>query len=98
MSKHWVGAVAVALMMALMFAAAMPAMAELYPLSGLVIDVDHWEDCITVADFYGHTWVWEDGAEDWDEGDLVAMIMDDNGTPSVLDDTIWEIQYQGGWR
>lgn len=69
-------------------------MSHVYPLCGVVREVDYTEDTITIEDFVGHQWVWE-GAEDWMEGDIAACIMDDNGTTLVYDDIILDIHYEG---
>ena len=65
-----------------------------YPLCGVVIDVNRYDDSITIEDFNGNLWVWQ-GAEDWCVGDIAAMIMCDNGTSSIYDDTIVSITYNG---
>jgi hypothetical protein len=64
------------------------------PLCGIVIEVNYGENYIAIEDFTGNVWEWE-GAEDWQEGDIAAMIMDDNGTESIFDDIILDIQYCG---
>lgn len=39
--------------------------------------------------------VWSFYGSDWEEGDRVSAIMCDNGTPSVLDDEVVEVKYNG---
>ena len=73
-------------------------LAEVYTSTGRVVDVDLREDCITIEDGRGNTWYWEQFAEDWDEGDYVALTLDDCGTASTLDDDLLDVQYLGyGW-
>lgn len=70
--------------------------ANLYPKSGTVIYVDKDGDVILIEDLAGHRWLYG-GAEDWLEGDMVSMIMNNNGTEKIKDDEIVKIQYEG-WR
>ena len=68
---------------------------SLYPSYGKVVKVDHKNDVIRIRDTYGNVWVWS-GAEDWQKGDGVALLMYDNGTPSkVNDDKIIKLRYVG---
>lgn len=69
-------------------------MSHVYPLCGVVIEVNHAEDYIAIEDFNGNIWEWN-GAEDWCEGDIAAMIMEDNGTEIIYDDIIMDIAYNG---
>lgn len=64
------------------------------PLCGVVVEVNYKEDYIAIEDFTGNVWEWE-GVEDWQEGDIAALIMDDNGTENIFDDIILDIQYCG---
>lgn len=66
----------------------------IYPKSGTVIAVNHDEDTVTFADHRGDVWSFY-GAEDWMEGDRIAVIMDDNGTPVILDDLVISARYEG---
>ena len=66
----------------------------LYPSCGRVVKVDRKHDTISIKDTYGNVWVWE-GAEDWDKGDHVAMIMYDNFTKKTSDDVIVKLRYMG---
>lgn len=68
----------------------------LYAHCGVVVTVNHEVDLVVIEDFNGECWVQEGGAEDWDEGDIVAMLMSDSGTPDdTYDDEIVEMWYQG---
>lgn len=75
-------------------AGANDAMSHVYPLCGIVIEVNHTEDYIAIEDFTGNVWKWE-GAEDWHEDDIAAMIMHDNNTEIIYDDIIMDIAYNG---
>lgn len=67
---------------------------NLYPLCGIVTEVDYKKDYIVIEDFTGNLWVWE-GAEDWGRKDIASMIMDDKGTDSITDDEIVKVYYSG---
>lgn len=67
---------------------------HIYPSCGIVVEVNYEEDYIVIEDFYGNAWIFE-GVEDWIEGDIVAVIMDDNGTEQIEDDIIIDIRYCG---
>jgi hypothetical protein len=72
----------------------MLATSHLYPNAGIVTNVDHAQDTVTVTTQNGHMWEFY-GAEDWMEGDVCAMLMNDMGTPCVTDDEIVSAQYCG---
>ena len=67
-----------------------------YPKAAYVAALDYDTNTVTVEDSTGHLWDFY-GIEDWCEGDIVAMIMDDNGTPDVYDDKIVSINFSGWW-
>lgn len=51
---------------------------------------------ITFADGVGRQWSWLDDSGDWFNGDFVAVIMDNNGTPeTVYDDRVVDARYVG---
>ena len=68
--------------------------AEIYPKTAKVIDVNEAEDLVTIETCTGITYTFE-GCEDWAEGDGVSLIMEDNGTESILDDSILMAEYTG---
>jgi len=69
--------------------------AGLYPNAGTVTAIDRETDTVTVQVSSGHLFEFL-GAEDYDIGDTVAMIMSDNGTPdTILDDLILDCRYAG---
>lgn len=65
-----------------------------YPQGFIVTEVNQEADTITLTTATGYDYIWT-GSEDWQEGDQVAAIMNDNGTPSILDDSIICIKYVG---
>lgn len=68
---------------------------ELYAKSTVVIDVDYDDDLVTVQDFFGNVWQFF-GCEDWAEGDICALTMDNNGTSdTIYDDFITNTNYCG---
>lgn len=66
----------------------------IYPLAGIVTEVNYAEDVVTVQDGAGNLWQFLD-AEDWGVGDLCALLMDDNGTEDIRDDSILLVRYGG---
>lgn len=59
-----------------------------YPSAGYVVDIDIGRNVVTFEDADGYLWE-VDGIEDWEPGDLAALLMHDNGTPdNVADDVI----------
>lgn len=76
-----------------------PAQAETYPAVLMVVDLDEPEDVVIAVDFNGNEWAWT-GIEDIFPGDVVAVVMDDQGTEIIYDDEIIDLRYCGwieGW-
>lgn len=69
-------------------------MSHVYPMSGIVTEINRQEDRVIVTDSTGNKWEFN-GAEDWHTGDIAAMIMEDNGTEEIYDDEIIDVQYDG---
>ena len=66
-----------------------------YPQAGWVSEIEPSEDIVTVTWFNGNQFQFY-GVEDWEQGDICAMIMDTNGTPNNLrDDSIVAVRYCG---
>lgn len=62
-----------------------------YPATGVVTELETETDSVIYTDFNGNLWDFP-GIEDWCEGDRVALIMDNMGTPeSIYDDqpVVW---------
>lgn len=70
------------------------ARAEIYPQTFFVNDIDHAQDMLILIDFNGNEWLWS-GIEDYEKGDIIAAIMEDNGTEIIYDDIIINIRYSG---
>lgn len=71
---------------------------NLYPITTVVTDVT--EETVTVVDFNGNGWQFENIAGDWFEGDVAALIMYDNCTETIYDDIVVDAKYCGwfeGW-
>ena len=68
----------------------------MYPKTTICLAVNHQTDVVTVSDCNGTEWTFN-GCQDFDEGDLIALIMNDNGTPdNIWDDTVVTARYSGG--
>lgn len=67
---------------------------RLYSTAMEVTGLDYEDDLVIVTDANGFEWSFY-GIEDLFEGDIVSVILNDNGTDIVLDDTIISAQYSG---
>ena len=68
----------------------------MYPKTTICLAVNHQMDTVTVTDCNGTEWTF-DGCQDFEEGDLIALIMNDNATPDTIwDDTVVTARYSGG--
>lgn len=70
------------------------ASAEIYPAVGVVTDLDCEHDLVIFEDYNQNLWIFE-GIEDWDIGDIGALLMDDMETESIYDDMILLVRYAG---
>ena len=66
----------------------------IYAQVATVTVVDYDADKVYFTDTKGNIWV-EYGVEDWQEGDLAALTMYDNGTDIIYDDVIVGARYNG---
>lgn len=64
-----------------------------YALVGEIVEIDRSNDMVAVQDYNGNMWAFT-GTEDWMVGDTCAMVMSDNGTDTIYDDTIESVRYQ----
>lgn len=69
-----------------------------YPAAGIVTGVvdggPAFDDIVVVTTAAGHTYIAR--SDDLQIGDIVAMTMDDNGTPNdVRDDVVTALRYSG---
>lgn len=70
--------------------------ANTYPKTTICLAVNHQTEVVTVTDCNGTEWQFN-GCQDFEEGDLIALIMNDNGTPDTIwDDTVVTARYSGG--
>lgn len=69
---------------------------ELYADTAEVIFVDYENDSVLIKNSVGHMYEFY-GTEDYCEGDLVSVILNDNGTEKVMDDIIVSVRYSGYW-
>lgn len=60
---------------------------ERYALTTCVVEVDRDNDIVTCEDYNGNLWEFY-GAEDWEIGDCVSLLMNSKGTEKIQDDTI----------
>ena len=66
-----------------------------YPLTVVVVELDHDDDIVTCVDGANNFWEFY-GVEDWLTGDYASLLMDDNATPnSIYDDVITMTLYAG---
>ena len=68
-----------------------------YPECGIVTDVTQtgkeiWETTVTFQTMNGNLFQF-DGGEDLEEGDVIAVIMNDMGTSNVVDDIVIDVRY-----
>lgn len=68
--------------------------ADIYAKTAIVYEIDRDADVVIVEDATGNLWEFE-GVEDYEVGDFVSMVMDDNNTTSIYDDVIVVSQYSG---
>ena len=74
---------------------AIAGVSTLYPTAAVITDVT--DNIVTIETAGGIAYQYE-GAGDDMEGDIVALIMYNNGTPhSILDDVIISHRYSGFW-
>lgn len=72
--------------------------ANTYPKTTICLAVNHQTEVVTVTDCNGTEWQFS-GCQDFEEGDLIALIMNDNGTPdNIWDDTVVTARYSGGTK
>ena len=76
------------------------ARAEIYPQTFVVGNVDYERNVMILVDCNENEWECFD-IEDYDIGDIIAAIMDDNNTEIIFDDEIVTLRYAGymeGWE
>lgn len=63
-----------------------------YAMTCEVVELDHENDLVILIDSNGFKWVLEH-TEDWQVGDCVSLLMDNNGTSEIFDDSIISMTY-----
>ena len=66
----------------------------IYPATMEIIRLDEDADEVYMMTATGHVYVM-DGVEDWEEGDLVSLLMFSNDTPAIEDDIIISARWSG---
>lgn len=66
----------------------------LYPTTCKAINLDRENDIVTMQTSTGIQYQFY-GCEDYDEGDLLSVIMFNNNTDSILDDAVICVHYAG---
>lgn len=70
---------------------------EFYPLLTIVVDIDEWEDdvsVITCQDKSGNIWCFFDEEQEWTIGDIANLLMWNMGGP-IEEDEIVEVYWTG---
>ena len=67
---------------------------NIYQTTGIVTEIDEVNDVVTVTNFEGEKFQFEE-VEDWLIGDIAQMVMYDNGTEEAEDDEIIDVRYIG---
>lgn len=67
---------------------------NLYPETAVVREVDYATDTVTVECGNGNLFSFY-GTDDWEEGDICSMLMNDKGTENITDDEILSMKYSG---
>lgn len=72
---------------------------EQYARAAVVYCIDEAEDTVTFIDGCGFIWAIK-GVFDWEQGDLAALLMDNNGTAGTIgDDIVVDAWYSSlGWQ
>lgn len=66
----------------------------IYSTTCVIVDTDYETDTVTMSTASGYLYQFE-GIEDYWNGDLVSVIMYNNGTPEIIDDVILSHRYVG---
>ena len=67
---------------------------NLYPNTGRVVEVNRYEDIVIIFDGVNE-WIIE-GSEDWDEGDLVSLLMFNAFTGDTVEDDVIVLAWYAG--
>lgn len=67
---------------------------RVYPETAVVVVLDEEEDIVTVQSAGGIRWNFA-GCSDYDPGDVVSLLMEENETPEITDDRVLQSRYAG---
>lgn len=70
-------------------------LSDYYAMTTIVSAIDPDTDVVTCRDNSGNLWEFY-GVEDWQVGDVAALVMDSKGTPSIYDDEIISEKFEKG--
>lgn len=70
---------------------------EIYPRAMEIVEFERETDTVVCVDAVGLEWAFY-GIEDWDIGDLVIVMLDNNGTPNTMTDDIITDTIFSGYR
>lgn len=62
-----------------------------YVLRAEVVEVDPFKDCAVCEDINGEAWEFY-GADDFQQGEFVLLLMNDNATETIYDDEILDVR------
>lgn len=80
----------VALILAILLTFPWPTPGNLYDRQAMVVESDRTADIVTVEDSEGFVWEFY-GADSYEDGDAVVLLMWDNGTTeTILDDAVFD--------
>lgn len=71
-----------------------PSVDNFYATAAVITGIDKTMDYVFCEDYNGTGWGFC-GIEDWEMGDIVAILVDDNGTDNIYDDNIVSVRYAG---
>ena len=66
---------------------------NLYAKVAIVTELNRDDDIVTVTDSSGYMWEFS-GCEDWMLNDYCSMVMYDNNTSLIFDDSIIDVKYE----
>lgn len=69
---------------------------SVYAMTCIVTEIATESDTVWITDYNGNSWGFY-GIEDWQIDDVVSVVMNDNGTAEISDDTIVNLSYSA-WK
>lgn len=74
-----------------------PETARIYPMTAEVIGFNYEDDIVNVVNLGSENYFSFYGIEDWQQGDLVSLMMVDPGTPENLGDDVILLHWYSGF-